>query len=119
MLSATTLDSRSVTFSYEVTGPDPSLSFGVYRSATARLGPGSVPVGSPTAAPAVDDSGLPSVSLGVHQLTIPLAGKLADRLAVGGEAVEGLGPGAHLSFGSNSRVRGKRSREFFVCAPAA
>ena len=28
-----------------------------------------------------------------------------------GEAVEGLGPGAHLSFGSNSRVRGKRSRE--------
>jgi nucleoside-diphosphate-sugar epimerase len=28
-----------------------------------------------------------------------------------GEAVEELGPAAHLSFGSNSRVRGKRSRE--------
>jgi nucleoside-diphosphate-sugar epimerase len=28
-----------------------------------------------------------------------------------GEAIEGLGPGAYLSFGSNSRVRGKRSRE--------
>ena len=28
-----------------------------------------------------------------------------------GEAVDGLGPGAYLSFGSNSRVRGKRSRE--------
>jgi nucleoside-diphosphate-sugar epimerase len=28
-----------------------------------------------------------------------------------GEAVEGFGPGAYLSFGSNSRVRGKRSRE--------
>ena len=28
-----------------------------------------------------------------------------------GEAVEGLGPGAYLSFGSNSRVRGTRSRE--------
>lgn len=28
-----------------------------------------------------------------------------------GEAVEGLGPGAYLSFGSNSRVRGKRARE--------
>ena len=28
-----------------------------------------------------------------------------------GEAVEILGPGAYLSFGSNSRVRGKRSRE--------
>ena len=28
-----------------------------------------------------------------------------------GEAVAGLGPGAYLSFGSNSRVRGKRSRE--------
>lgn len=27
-----------------------------------------------------------------------------------GEAVEGLGPGAYLSFGSNSRVRGKKSR---------
>ena len=27
-----------------------------------------------------------------------------------GEAVEGMGPGAYLSFGSNSRVRGKRSR---------
>ena len=28
-----------------------------------------------------------------------------------GEAVEGLGPGAYLSFGSNSRVRGKRARD--------
>jgi nucleoside-diphosphate-sugar epimerase len=28
-----------------------------------------------------------------------------------GEAVEGLGPGAYLSFGSNSRVRGVKSRE--------
>jgi nucleoside-diphosphate-sugar epimerase len=28
-----------------------------------------------------------------------------------GEAVEGIGPGAYLSMGSNSRVRGKRSRE--------
>jgi hypothetical protein len=27
-----------------------------------------------------------------------------------GEAVDLLGPGAYLSFGSNSRVRGKRSR---------
>jgi hypothetical protein len=27
-----------------------------------------------------------------------------------GEAVDVLGPGAYLSFGSNSRVRGKRSR---------
>src|SRR5215212_8272045 len=28
-----------------------------------------------------------------------------------GEAVDSLGPGAYLSFGSNSRVRGKRARE--------
>ena len=28
-----------------------------------------------------------------------------------GEAVEGLGPGAYLSFGSNSRVRGVESRK--------
>lgn len=28
-----------------------------------------------------------------------------------GEAVEGMGPGAYLSFGSNSRLHGKRSRE--------
>jgi hypothetical protein len=76
MLSATTLDSRSVTVSYDVTGTDPSLSFGVYRSATAQSGPGSIPVASPMAAPAVDDSGLPSTALGVHRLTIPLAGGL-------------------------------------------
>ena len=76
MLSATTLDSRSVTLSYDVTGPDPSLTFGVYRSASPRFDPGAIPVAAQLAAPAVDDSGLPSTAPGVHQLTIPLSGGL-------------------------------------------
>ncbi len=76
MLSATTLDSRSVTVSYDVTGPDPSLSFGVYRSTGTQFNSGSIPVESPILAPALDDSGQSSTTLGVHQLTIPLAGGL-------------------------------------------
>ena len=76
MLSATTRDSKGVTVSYDLTGPDPSLAFGVYRSDASELDPGSIPVGSPLAAPAVDDSGLPSTAPGLHQLTIPLAGGL-------------------------------------------
>ena len=76
MLSATTLNSQSVTFSYDVTGPDPSLAFGAYRSAEARYGATAIPVASPLPAPALDDSGQPSTALGVHQLTIPLPGGL-------------------------------------------
>jgi nucleoside-diphosphate-sugar epimerase len=34
-----------------------------------------------------------------------------------GEAVDGLGPGAHLSFGSNSRVRGVKSRKILGWVP--
>ncbi len=76
MLSATTSDSRSVTFSYDVTGPDPSLTFGVYRSAETRLDSTAIPVQSPVPAPTLDDSGRPSIAPGVHQLTLPLAGGL-------------------------------------------
>ncbi len=78
MLSATTVDSRGVTISYDVTTPtaDPSLRFGVYRSAGPQLGPGAVPVAASLAAPAVDDSGGPADAPGVHRLTLPLAGGL-------------------------------------------
>jgi hypothetical protein len=73
VLSATTVASKSVTVSYDLTGPDPSLDFGVYRSAVAQFDATAIPVASPLAVPAVDDSGLSSTALGVHQLTIPLA----------------------------------------------
>jgi hypothetical protein len=76
MLSSTTLDSKGVTFSYAVTGPDPSLTIGVYRSAVPGFDSTAVPVASPLVAPAVDNVGQPSTALGVHQLTIPLAGGL-------------------------------------------
>jgi hypothetical protein len=34
-----------------------------------------------------------------------------------GAAVDGLGPGAHLSFGSNSRIRGVKSRQVLGWQP--
>ena len=76
VLSASTVDSRSVTVAYDLTGPDTSLSFGVYRSAVAQFDAGAIPVGSALSAPVLDDSGVSSTSLGVHQVTIPLAGGL-------------------------------------------
>ena len=76
VLSATTVDSRSVTVSYDVTGSDPSLEFGVYRSTGPEVDGSSVTVQAPTAAPGLDDAGLPSTAPGVHQLTIPLPGGL-------------------------------------------
>jgi hypothetical protein len=76
VLSSTTVDSRSVTVSYDLTGPDPSLSFGVYRSAVARFDSTASPVAASMAAPVLDDSGLPSTAPGLHQVTIPLVGGL-------------------------------------------
>jgi len=78
MLGAATVDSRSLSLSYDVTTPggDPMIAFGVYRSASAHFGAGAVPVGLPLAAPAQDSSGFASGSPGVHQVTIPLAGGL-------------------------------------------
>lgn len=76
VLAAGTGDSKGVTVSYEVTGPEPSLSFGVYRSASPTLDASAVPVASPIPATLVDDAGRPSTAPGLHTLTIPLAGGL-------------------------------------------
>lgn len=78
VISATTLDSRSVTVSYEVTSPAPgeSITFGVFRSASSRFDPSAIPVGLPVAVPAVDASGHPSGAPGVHLVSLPIAGGL-------------------------------------------
>jgi len=78
VLSASTADSKGVTVSYEVSGPAAGspLTLGVYRSATADLGPGAEPVGTPIVAPAVDSAGISSSSPGLHRVTLPLPGGL-------------------------------------------
>jgi hypothetical protein len=87
MLSATTSDSKSVTFDYRI-DPTASVSdpvqFGVYRSSDSRFDPSDDLVGAWTSsAPGdglegsrPDDSGQSSTSPGVHQLTVPLRGGL-------------------------------------------
>lgn len=84
MLSATTTNSKSVTFDYQVNQvPDASnpIQFGIYRSSNGQFdssdslvdivalaGPGSGAQGAIT----VDQSGVPVTAVGTHQLTIPL-----------------------------------------------
>lgn len=85
MDSATTVDSRSVTFEYDVRNADlgRSVEFGVYRSADDRFDASDVSLGAATAAaPAsgsagqgsvtVDDEGRPATAEGHHRLTVPL-----------------------------------------------
>ncbi len=78
MLSATTLDSRGVTVSYDVSGPEAAtpITFAVARSASPTPGPGEVPVGPVLTPPVLDDSGQPATAPGVHRVTLPLAGGL-------------------------------------------
>jgi hypothetical protein len=71
MLSATTQDSRSVTFSYDVpaAGAAGPLEFQVYRSPDGRLDGGDVPVGGPViVTPGQSDlEGAPATGPGVHR----------------------------------------------------
>jgi hypothetical protein len=86
MVSATTVDSRSVTIQYDVTASAGAaavqpLEFGVYRSALDRFDASAVAVGSEaiapgSGAPTLDAGGRPAAAPGPHQLTIPLAGGL-------------------------------------------
>jgi hypothetical protein len=80
MESATTIDSKGVTIQYDVTSPlgaGVPLTFGVYRSADIQLSPDDLAVGSETLpANATDNAGQPATAIGVHTLTIPLAGGL-------------------------------------------
>ena len=85
MISATTVDSKSVTIEYQVNeSPDAAspLQFGVYRSSNGQFNssdslvgtitlvpPGSTAAGTPET---LDQSGQPATAVGVHALTIPL-----------------------------------------------
>src|SRR5262249_9316735 len=80
MDSATTVDSRSVTFEYDVKNADlgQSVAFGIYRSANDQFDPSDVEVGSATVmppgqgTPTRDDNGQPTGAVGHHRLTVPL-----------------------------------------------
>jgi len=85
MLSATTVDSKSVTIQYRVdeapSAANP-IQLGIYRSSESQFSSAdalvdTVTLASPGAAPApgaiaVDQSGRPAAALGTHELTIPL-----------------------------------------------
>jgi hypothetical protein len=85
MLSATTVNSRSVTIDYRVDQTadrsDP-LTFAVYRSRSPWLGADSRLVDTwndgaiGVNAALLDEHGQPATALGIHQLTIPVPGRL-------------------------------------------
>ena len=77
VLSASTADSRGVTVDYQVAeAGDPPPSFAVYRSADAAFDATDQLLGMPVVVPALDESGLTSAGVGVHRVTIPIAGGL-------------------------------------------
>jgi len=84
MVSATTADSRGVTFTYEVANADLDrpVTFGVYRSADASLDGSDTAAGSLTVVPpgqpgaTADQAGRPAGAIGTHTVTLPLAGGL-------------------------------------------
>lgn len=75
MDSATTTDSKSVTFTYDVDNAplDQPVTFGVYRSANAQLDVSDAQIGSVWVGPSTrDDAGQPAGTEGRHTLTVPL-----------------------------------------------
>ncbi|HEY2158010.1 MAG TPA: hypothetical protein VGH33_20445 [Isosphaeraceae bacterium] len=81
MASATTLDSKGVTVTYQVEGSAPAgpIALAVDRSATPSAGPGDMPVGTATIFPSqLDWAGRPATAPGEHTVTVPLAGGLPD-----------------------------------------
>jgi hypothetical protein len=84
MVSATTSDSRSVTFDYAISGAavDQPITFAVYRSATSQVSPGAQVVGSVVVnppgpgGPTLDTSGNPATAVGEHEITVALPGEL-------------------------------------------
>jgi hypothetical protein len=79
LTSATTADSRGVTFEYDVTGGDigQAVDFGIYRSADDRFDAADVPIGAGSLGPAgLDDQGRPETAVGHHRLTAAVAGGL-------------------------------------------
>jgi hypothetical protein len=83
--SASTSNSRSVTFQYDVTGANlgQPLVFGIYRSATDGFDSSAVEVASVTlqppvsGAPTLDASGQPATNPGHHELTVAIPGGLS------------------------------------------
>ncbi|MEO6808032.1 MAG: hypothetical protein ABI353_02840 [Isosphaeraceae bacterium] len=75
MLSASTLDSRSVSVSYDVKNASigSPVEFAVYRSADNAFDPSDTKVGSIPVSPTLGLDGQPALAVGKHQLTIPLA----------------------------------------------
>jgi hypothetical protein len=85
MVSATTSDSRSVTFDYDINNAavDQPIHFEVYRSTTAQLGADAEPVGGVDVdpplipgGPTLDQAGQAATAIGSHELTVPLPGGL-------------------------------------------
>jgi hypothetical protein len=82
MISASTVDSKSVTIEYDVNqapGSTTSVQFGIYRSSNGQFDSSDTLVGTFTAvspggssAVTLDQNGEPATALGTHQLTIPL-----------------------------------------------
>ena len=77
MVAASTLDSQSVTISYNVATAQVSpITLGFYRSADANFSADDLPVESVVALPAVDSSGAATGTVGVHTVTVPIPGGL-------------------------------------------
>ena len=77
MTSATTLDSKGVTITYDVTSPRTTpITLGVYRSADTNLSDDDPAVQGVVALPAVDSSGASTTSVGTHTVTVPIPGGL-------------------------------------------
>ena len=78
MLSAATVDSQSVTISYDVkTAQATPITLGFYRSADASFSPtDDVPVESVVALPSVDSTGASLGTVGLHTVQIPIPGGL-------------------------------------------
>jgi hypothetical protein len=84
MVSATTADSRSVTFDYTVSNAPITqpIAFMVDRSATTQAGPGAQQIASVVVNPpgpggrTLDQNGNPATAVGTHEITVPLPGGL-------------------------------------------
>ncbi len=78
LLSASTLDSKGVSISYNIETPQTTspITLGFYRSTDATFSPDDVPVEPVVPLPSVDDSGANSATVGVHTVTVPIPGGL-------------------------------------------
>jgi len=84
MVSATTNDSKSVTFDYDIQGAavNQPIQFEIYRSATSQPGPGAQTVAGVVVNPVgkggitLDQNGKPATAVGAHEITVAVPGGL-------------------------------------------